>query len=99
MEVKTTSSGTIKTFAQVIFIIGIVVVVLSAIALVVGGWKYSSIRQNTGLFVLSAIGAVIFVVGSILLLFVERAFLFSYAEMAEDLREMRNILAKRDSNT
>ena len=47
MEVKTTSSGTIKTFAQVIFIIGIVVVVLSAIAMVVGGWKYSSIRQNT----------------------------------------------------
>ena len=99
MEIKQTSSGVIKTFAKVIFVVGIIVTVLSAIGLVIGGWEYSQVQQTPALFIMSIIGAVIILVVGILLLIVEKAFLFSYAEIAEDMREVRNILAKRDSNT
>ena len=99
MEIKKTSSGVIKTFAQVIFVIGIIMTVLSAIGIVVGGCQYAKVHQVSAMIALSVIGAVIVVVCGILLLIVERAFLFSYAEIAEDMREVRNILAKRDSNT
>ena len=99
MEIKKTSSGVIKTFAQVIFVIGIIMTVLSAIGIVVGGCHYAKVHQVSAMIVLSVIGALIVLVCGILLLIVERAFLFSYAEIAEDMREVRNILAKRDSNT
>ncbi|MDT3390051.1 MAG: hypothetical protein LIR25_05655 [bacterium] len=99
MEIKKTSSGVIKTFAQVIFVVGIIVTTLSAIGLVIGGWQYAKIHQVQAMFALSIVGAVILLVVGILLLIVERAFLFSYAEIAEDMREVRNILAQRDSNT
>ena len=99
MEIKKTSSGVIKTFARVIFVIGIIVTSLTAIGIVVGGWHYSQVQRTQTLFILSIIGAVILLVVGILLLIVEKAFLFSYAEIAEDMREVRNILVKRDSNT
>ena len=38
--------------------------------------------------------AAIFCVITILLLIVEKAFLFSYAEIAEDVRDVRNILIR-----
>ena len=43
--------------------------------------------------------ALIICIVSIFLLVVEKAFLMSYAEIAEDMRDVRNILARRDSKT
>ena len=96
MEIKKTSSGAIKTFAKVMFVIGIILSVIAAIALAIAGLQYS--RGSTLLSVLTIVGATVFLVLSILLLIVEKAFLLSYAEIAEDMREVRNILAKRDSS-
>ena len=97
MSDKKTSSGTIKTFAKVMFVLGIILTVLFTIGFIVGGFAAAE-QYNQSLYsVLGIIGAALFCVVCILILIVERAFLFSYAEIAEDIRDVRNILTRRDS--
>lgn len=98
MSDKKSSSGTIKTFARVMFVLGIILTVLFTIGLLVAGFAAAK-QQGQALFsVLGIIGAALFCVISILLLIVEKAFLLSYAEIAEDVRDVRNILSRRDSS-
>ena len=99
MEEKRTSSGSIKTFAKIIFVIGVIFTVIMTIGIIVGGIAFGQEAGHSGaaITICSIIGGILFCVISIFLLIVEKAFLMSYAEIAEDMREVRNILARRDS--
>lgn len=97
MSDKKTSSGTIKTFAKVMFVLGIIFTVLFTIGIIICGFAMANQQGQSLYSVLGIIGAAIFCVITILLLIVEKAFLFSYAEIAEDVRDVRNILSRRDS--
>ena len=99
MEIKTTSSGSIKTFAKIIFVIGVIFTIISTIIMIVAAvTKGNQMNQPLITFGGSACAIVVCVI-FIFLLIVEKAFLLSYAEIAEDVREVRNILAKRDSRS
>lgn len=97
MEIKTTSSGSIKTFAKIIFVIGVVFTVIFAIVMVAASISKGTQMNQPIITVGGIVGSVIFCVVTIFLLIVEKAFLMSYAEIAEDMRDVRNILCKRDS--
>ena len=101
MSDKQTSSKPIKVFAIIIFIIGIIFTILVTAAIVIAGLGYASnnaaIHNETGIKIATIIGAIIFFLASMLLLMVEKAMLLSYAEIAEDMREVRNILSRRDN--
>ncbi len=101
MSDKQTSSKPIKVFAIIIFIIGIIFTILVTAAIVIAGLGYASnnaaSHNETGIKIATIIGAIIFFLASILLLMVEKAMLMSYAEIAEDMREVRNILSRRDN--
>lgn len=101
MSDKLTSSGPIKTFAKIIFVIGVIFTILCTAAIVIAGIAHindiASSSNRTVFTVLTVVGAVIFFVVSIFLLIVEKALLMSYAEIAEDMRDVRNILARRDT--
>ena len=98
---KFTSSKPIKVFARIIFVIGIIFDVLSTAAIILGGIAYISnnatVNGATGLTILTVVCAIIYFLAVLLLLMVEKAMLMSYAEIAEDMREVRNILARRDT--
>ena len=100
MSDKSTSSRPIKVFAKIIFVIGIIFDVIVTAGIIIGG--IGAVRANatpdtvTGLIILTVICAIIFFFGSFLLLLVEKAMLMSYAEIAEDVRDVRNILTRRD---
>lgn len=99
MEDKKTSSGSIKTFARIIFVIGVIFMVLITIAMI-GFSLFSAREMNKPIIAVGGIVcALIICIVSIFLLVVEKAFLMSYAEIAEDMRDVRNILARRDSKT
>ena len=95
MSDKATSSGTIKTFAKIIFVIGIIFTVIITLAMIICGIKFGK-EYGAGATVGSILVAIIFCVIMIFLLAVEKAFLMTYAEIGEDMREVRNILARRD---
>jgi len=103
MSDKLSSSGPIKTFAKIIFVLGIIFTVLGTAGIIVGGIAYvktNATQYNaTALMVLSIVGGIIFFVVSVFILVVEKALLMSYAEIAEDMREVRNILARRDNKS
>ena len=96
MSDKATSSGTIKTFAKIIFVIGIIFTVIITIGLIAFSIVAASDMDKPGIAVGGIIGAIIFCAIMIFLLAVEKAFLMTYAEIGEDMREVRNILARRD---
>lgn len=99
MEIKTTSSGSIKTFAKIIFVIGVIFTIIFTICLIAASIsKGHQMNQPIITFGGSACAVVLCIV-SIFLLIVEKAFLMSYAEIAEDMRDVRNILCKRDSKS
>jgi len=101
MEERTTSSRPIKLFAKIMFIIGIVFDVIVSVGIIVGGIamrdQIVTSYNTTALIILTIICAIVFFVIVLLLLLVEKAMLMSYAEIAEDVRDVRNILARRDS--
>ena len=97
MSDKKTSSGSIKTFAKVVFVIGVIFTILITIGIVLGCIGAAEEYKQSLIAVLGIIGAALFAIISILLLIVEKAFLLSYAEIAEDIRDVRNILTRRDS--
>lgn len=96
MEDKKTSSGSIKTFARIIFVIGVIFTVIMTIGIIGCGIVYGN-EIHAAIVIGSIIGGAIFCVVMIFLLAVEKAFLMTYAEMGEDIREVRNILARRDA--
>ena len=96
MEYKKSSSGSIKTFAKIIFVIGIIFTILLTIALIAGSIIGASDLDKPAIAVCGIIGSLILCAIMVFLLVVEKAFLMTYAEMGEDMREVRNILAKRD---
>ena len=99
MEIKTTSSGSIKTFAKIIFVIGVIFTIIFTIIMIAASvTKGHQMNQPIITFGGSACAVVLCIV-SIFLLIVEKAFLMSYAEIAEDMRDVRNILCKRDSKS
>ena len=99
MEDKKTSSGSIKTFAKIIFVIGVIFTVIITIAMIAASIIAAGDLDKPGIMIGGIIGSLIFCVIMIFLLVVEKAFLMTYAEMGEDMREVRNILARRDSKS
>ncbi len=97
MEEKKTSSGSIKTFAKIIYVIGIIFTVIMTIALIAASIIAASDMDKPAIAVCGIIGSLILCVIMVFLLIVEKAFLMTYAEIGEDMREVRNILAKRDA--
>ncbi|MBP5163279.1 MAG: hypothetical protein ILP16_09940 [Spirochaetales bacterium] len=97
MSDKKSSSGTIKTFARVMFVLGVILTVLFTIGIIICGVAMARQQGQSLYTVLGIIGAAIFCVITILLLIVEKAFLLSYAEIAEDVRDVRNIISRRDN--
>ena len=99
MSEKTTSSKPIKLFAKIIFIIGIVFDVITTIAILIGGIaavnSNAAQRSAAGLTILIIICALIYFVIVFFLLLVEKAMLMSYAEIAEDVRDLRNAIADK----
>ena len=99
MSDKSTSSRPIKVFAKIIFVIGIIFDVIVSAGIIIGGIaavNANATQNATGLIILTIICAIIFFCGVFLLLLVEKAMLMSYAEIAEDVRDVRNILTRRD---
>lgn len=98
---KFTSSKPIKVFARIIFVIGIIFDVLSTAAIILAGIGYinsnASGSSSTALIIITVVCAIIYFLAVLLLLMVEKAMLMSYAEIAEDMREVRNILSRRDT--
>ena len=99
MEIKTTSSGSIKTFAKIIFVIGVIFTIIFTIMMIGASIVKGNQMNRPIISICGSIGSVAFCVVSIFLLIVEKAFLMSYAEIAEDMRDVRNILCKRDSKS
>jgi len=99
MSDKSTSSGVIKTFARIMFVIGVILTVIMVIAMVAVSIYYSNEMNSAGIAVAGVICSVVICILSIFCLVVEKAFLLSYAEIAEDVRDVRNILTRRDSRS
>ena len=103
MSDRTTSSRPIKVFAKIIFVVGIIVDIILTAAIIIGGLAAvnASATQNntTGLTILTICCAIVFFFGMFLILLVEKAMLMSYAEIAEDVRDVRNILTRRDEKS
>ena len=100
---KYTSSKPIKVFAKIIFILGIICNVVMTAGIVIGGIAYVNTNatqyNGTALTIVTIVCAVVFFLGFLLILMVEKAMLMSYAEIAEDMRDVRNILARRDNKS
>ena len=104
MSDKSTSSRPIKVFAKIIFVIGIIFDVIVSAGIIIGGIaavnaNATQFNGGAGLIILTIICAIIFFFGVFLLLLVEKAMLLSYAEIAEDVRDVRNILTRRDEKS
>ena len=103
MSEKYTSSKPIKVFAKVIFVFGLIFTILMTAGIIVAGIGYANTNatqyNGTALTILSIVCGIVFFLISLLLLMVEKAMLMSYAEIAEDMREVRNILERRDSKS
>ena len=103
MSDKSTSSRPIKVFAKIIFVIGIIMDIIFTAGIIIGGIAAVNAKttqgNGSGLIILTIICAIIFFFGMFLLLLVEKAMLMSYAEIAEDLRDVRNILTRRDEKS
>ena len=99
MEEKKTSSGSIKTFARIIFVIGVIFTIILTIGLIGGSIIAAGELEKPVIAIGGIVCSLILCIISIFLLIVEKAFLMSYAEIAEDMREVRNILARRDSKS
>jgi len=101
MSDKFTSSKPIKAFATVMFVLGVICDLLMTATFVIVGLghvnKNATQYNVTALTIVVIVGAVIFFGISLFLLIFERALLVSYAEIAEDIRDVRNILARRDT--
>ncbi len=99
MEDKKTSSGSIKTFARIIFVIGVIFTVIMTIVMVAASIVASRDMDKPAVAICGIIGSLILCVLLIFLLVVEKAFLMTYAEIGEDMRDVRNILARRDNKS
>ena len=103
MSDKYTSSKPIKVFAKIIFIIGLIFNVMMTAGIVIGGIAYvntnATQHNGTALTIVTIVCAVVFFLAFLLILMVEKAMLMSYAEIAEDMRDVRNILARRDNKS
>ena len=101
MSEKTTSSRPIKLFAKIIFVIGIIFDVIMTLAIIIGGVAAvnANATQNnaTGFTIFIIICALILFIIIFFLLLVEKAMLLSYAEIAEDVRDLRNAIADKQN--
>ena len=101
MSEKTTSSRPIKLFAKIIFVIGIIFDVIMTLAIIIGGVAAvnANAAQNnaTGFTIFIIICALILFIIIFFLLLVEKAMLLSYAEIAEDVRDLRNAIADKQN--
>ena len=101
MSEKTTSSRPIKLFAKIIFVIGIIFDVIMTLAIIIGGVaavNANSTQNNaTGFTIFIIICALILFIIIFFLLLVEKAMLLSYAEIAEDVRDLRNAIADKQN--
>ena len=101
MSEKTTSSRPIKLFAKIIFVIGIIFDVITTLAILIGGFaaiNANALQYNSaGFTILTIICALLFFIIIFLLLLVEKAMLMSYAEIAEDVRDLRNAIADKQN--